>query len=233
MAQHVVERVGQGVARQPEPVEQPVIRAARSGGVTPTISPILQAARRPYATASPWSSILVAGRGLDRMTERVAEVERDPTRAGPTFALVGDDDLDLGPRTPLDELGHRAARPRRPGHPRAMSSPCRSSSSNSRSSPSAAILTASPSAARRCRSGSVASSATSMTMSVGWWKAPDEVLALGQVDRGLAADRRIDLGDERRRHVDERDAAQVRRRQEAGGVAERTATDRRPSARRG
>ena len=53
----------------------------------------------------------------------------------------------------------------------------------------------------------------------------DEVLALRQVDRGLAPDRGVDLGDERRRDVHDRDAAQVRRGEEAGGVAERPATD--------
>ena len=54
----------------------------------------------------------------------------------------------------------------------------------------------------------------------------DQVLALRQVDRGLAADRRIDLRDERRRDVDERDTAQVRRGEEPGGIAERAAADR-------
>ena len=55
---------------------------------------------------------------------------------------------------------------------------------------------------------------------------PDQVLALGQVHAGLAADRRVDLGDERRRHLDEPDAAQVDRGEEPGRVAERAATDR-------
>ena len=54
----------------------------------------------------------------------------------------------------------------------------------------------------------------------------DEVLALGQVDAGLAADRRVDLGDERRRDLDQRHAAQVRGRQEPGRVAQRAAADR-------
>ena len=54
----------------------------------------------------------------------------------------------------------------------------------------------------------------------------DQVLALGQVDAGLAADRGVDLGDEGRRHVHDRDPAQVRRREEARGVAQRPATDR-------
>ena len=54
----------------------------------------------------------------------------------------------------------------------------------------------------------------------------DEVLALGQVDAGLAADRGIDLRDERRRDLDERDAAEVGRGEEPRRVAERPATDR-------
>ena len=43
----------------------------------------------------------------------------------------------------------------------------------------------------------------------------DEVLALRDVDRRLAADARVDLADERRRHGDPRHAAQVGRRGEA------------------
>ena len=59
---------------------------------------------------------------------------------------------------------------------------------------------------------------------------PDEVLALGQVDAGLAADRRVDLGDERRRDVDQRHAAEPGGREEPGRVAKRPAADRRRSA---
>ncbi len=54
----------------------------------------------------------------------------------------------------------------------------------------------------------------------------DEVLALGKVDTGLATDRRIDLGDEGRRDLEERDAAEPARGEEAGGVTERPAPDR-------
>ena len=43
----------------------------------------------------------------------------------------------------------------------------------------------------------------------------EQVLALGQVDAGLAADGRVHLGDERRRDLDPRHAAQVRGREEA------------------
>ena len=66
-----------------------------------------------------------------------------------------------------------------------------------------------------------------MTIAAGWWNAPTQVLALGQVDAGLAADRGVDLGDERRRDVDRsaRRAGTSAARNPAG-VAERAAADR-------
>ena len=167
-----------------------------------------------------------AGRRLDRVAERVPEVERDPPAGGAALALVGDDDLDLGPGGPLDDLGDDARRERRRVAAARSPRPSASSSSNSRSSPSAAILTASPSAARRWRSGSVRKRGDVDDDRGRLVERADEVLALGQVDAGLAADRRVDLGDERRRDLDERDAAQVRRGEEAGRVAERAAADR-------
>ena len=48
----------------------------------------------------------------------------------------------------------------------------------------------------------------STTIAAGWWNAPTRFLPAGQVDAGLAADRRIDLGDERRRDLDDRHAAE-------------------------
>ena len=45
------------------------------------------------------------------------------------------------------------------------------------------------------------------------------------VDADLAADRAVDLREQRRRHVDERDAAQVGRRREAGHVADHAAAE--------
>ena len=64
--------------------------------------------------------------------------------------------------------------------PRAIAGPSVSSSSNSRSSPSAAILTASPSAARIWRSGSVRSISMSMMTALGWWNAPTRFLPSGR-----------------------------------------------------
>src|SRR4029079_9620580 len=49
-----------------------------------------------------------AGRRLDGMSERVPEIEGDPYTARVTLALVGEDDLDLGPAGALDELGDDA-----------------------------------------------------------------------------------------------------------------------------
>ena len=66
----------------------------------------------------------------------------------------------------------------------------------------------------------------SMTIAAGWWNAPTRFLPSGRSTAGLAADRRVDLGDERRRDVDDGHAAQVDRGEEAGRVAERAATDR-------
>src|SRR6185437_15944650 len=54
----------------------------------------------------------------------------------------------------------------------------------------------------------------------------DEVLPLRQVDRRLAADRRVDLADEARRDGDPRDAAEVERGGEAGRVGRGAAAER-------
>ena len=54
----------------------------------------------------------------------------------------------------------------------------------------------------------------------------DQVLAERMVDADLAADRAVDLRQQRRRHLDDRDAAQVGGRGEAGDVADHAAADR-------
>jgi hypothetical protein len=53
----------------------------------------------------------------------------------------------------------------------------------------------------------------------------DQVLAERMVDADLAADGAVDLRQQRRRHVHERDAAQERGGGEAGGVADDAAAD--------
>ena len=56
-------------------------------------------------------------------------------------------------------------------------------------------------------------------------KRADQVLAVRVVDAGLAADRRVHLGEERGRHLHERQAAEQRRRREACEVAHHTAAE--------
>ena len=54
----------------------------------------------------------------------------------------------------------------------------------------------------------------------GWWKAANEVLAGEEVDAGLAAERGIDLREQRGGQADVADAAHVDGGQEAGDVAD-------------
>ena len=53
----------------------------------------------------------------------------------------------------------------------------------------------------------------------------DEVLALVGVEAGLAADRRVDHGEQRRRHLHDPDAAQPGRRDEPREVGDRSPAD--------
>ena len=61
---------------------------------------------------------------------------------------------------------------------------------------------------------------------VGLVERPDHVLAGGTIDAGLSADRRIDLRQQRRRHLDERDSPLVRGRRETRDVADDAAAQR-------
>ena len=87
-------------------------------------------------------------------------------------------------------------------------------------------MTTSASPFRRSASGSVVRRAGSQTTRAGQWNAPTTFFARGQVDRGLAADARVDLADERRRHRRPRHAAHVRRGGEAGDVGRGAAAER-------
>ena len=101
-----------------------------------------------------------------------------------------------------------------------------SGSSQSGSPASRPVLTTSARPFASSASGSVSSVAGSITVRTGQWKAPTRFLRVRQVDRRLAADRRVDLADERRRHGDPVDPAQVRRGGEAGDVGRAAAAER-------
>jgi hypothetical protein len=60
----------------------------------------------------------------------------------------------------------------------------------------------------------------------GWWKRAREVLAGAQIDRSLAADRRVDLREQRGRAVYDRDAAHVERGGETAQIVRRAAAER-------
>ncbi len=57
-------------------------------------------------------------------------------------------------------------------------------------------------------------------------KGADQVLAVPRIDAGLAADRGVDLRQQRRRHLHEIDAAAHARRGEAGEIADDAAAER-------
>ena len=124
----------------------------------------------------------------------------------------------------------RRARTGRAGRPppctrRSAATSSSAGSSQSGSPASRPVFTTSAIPARRSLSGSVSSSAGSIAVRIGPVEGADEVLALGQVDGRLAADRRVDLADERRRHRDPADAAQVRRGREARRVGRAAAAE--------
>ena len=65
-----------------------------------------------------------------------------------------------------------------------------------------------------------------MIVRSGQWNAPTRFLPFRKIDACLAADRRIHLSDERRRHGDPGNAAEVRGGHEARDVGRRTTPDR-------
>ena len=159
----------------------------------------------------------IAGRRLQRMAEGMPEVEQ---RAVALLGLVARDDLGLHlagaahrvqPRRRVAGLERRRrsprARRRRPRRRAGRTSPPRRSRRGSRAA------------------GSVSRSAVSASTSRGWWKAPIRFLPWRRVDPGLAADRAVDLGEQRRRDLHEADAAAQHGRGEAGEVADDPAAE--------
>ena len=86
-------------------------------------------------------------------------------------------------------------------------------------------LTTSARPAARSASGSVASTSTSHEHAGRRVEGADEVLALGRVDAGLAADGRVDHAEQRRRHLHDRHPAQPRGSDEAGEVGDGAPAD--------
>ena len=86
-------------------------------------------------------------------------------------------------------------------------------------------LASSPRPQRSSRGGSVASASRSHSTAVGCQNAPDEVLALGQVHAGLAADGGVDHAEQRGGHVHDGHAPVVAGGREPGDVGDDAAAD--------
>ena len=166
--------VGGMRARQPEAIEQRARAARRSAGRARR--PATESARGDAHARSPpprrGAAAVAAGR-LDRVPERVAEVERGAA-AALALALVA-----RARRAPwrATERAHRAARA-----PRGRRAPARRRRArrqrNSAASTAMPVFTTSASPARRWRAGSVAQQSRGRPAPpAGWWNAPDQVLA--------------------------------------------------------
>ena len=96
--------------RQPDGVQQPldpgrlVRRRHADLEADPNRSPQTVGDRLPVEQRA------IPGGRLDRVADRMPEVERDPPAGRAALALIGDDDLDLGPAGPLDDLGKGSGR---------------------------------------------------------------------------------------------------------------------------
>ena len=86
-------------------------------------------------------------------------------------------------------------------------------------------LTTSPSPSVRTRGGSVARVSTAQATATGWWNAPTRFLPGAEVDAGLAADGRVDLGEQRGRDLEDGDAAVPGGGEEPGEVADHAPAD--------
>ncbi len=165
-----------------------------------------------------------SARRLDGVAQRVPEIERDPASVA-LLPFVGGDDDDLRPRRPLDHLrdgarferGLVAARDRLAVGLEEREQPL---VAEGRHLHRLAERRPPLPLGQRPEEGDVDDDRRRLM------EGADEVLALRQVDPCLAADRRVDLGDERRRDVDERHASEPGRGEEARRVAERSAADR-------
>ena len=212
-----VQRRSPEAERREQPLDPLGARERRHPEPQPDPGRCPQAIRHGLAVQQP----PVAGRSLEGVAKRVAEVQRDAPRL---LALILADDLHLGPRRALNELCQGAGLER---------------AACARGDALAVALEQGeqPFVTERRHLDCLGESRPTLALRERGEERhvdddrhrlverPDEVLALGQVDRRLASDRRIDLRDEDRRDVDERHAPQVDGGSEPSRVAERAAAD--------
>ena len=172
----------------------------------------------PQPTASPCSHSPIAQPGLDRVAEGVAEVQ---DRAQPGLALV------LA-RRPAALISHERCTACASAAASRASRASRCASIQSRKSTSAIgpYLMTSARPALSSRGGRVSQRVQVAQHALRLVEGADHVLAERVVDRGLAAHRRIDLRQQRRRHLHEGHAAHVAGGGKAGDVADHAAAER-------
>ena len=195
-------------------------RAASCPGTGPSPPNSRTPAPCPPRRASPWSSRSEKPVfGLQRVAEGMAEIEQRAP-AGRLALVLGDD-----PRLGRDRMRDRvcacaADRPRatRGRWPRTIRR--RRNRRSVRISPPRHSLRG-PRARAACRA-----SCGSISTQRGLVERADQILAGACVDRGLAADRRIDLREQGRRDLDEAAAALEDRGGEADEIADHAATER-------
>ncbi len=182
---------------------------------------------------------------FERGGEVRGEHEADRDRLAVQQRVTGRDLERVGERVPVveDRARTRFARARRRRRTRALISDARARSTSPSTAGSRATRPAErardevvteqsrTSRSRRVRSGTRGRTTSRALSGVGEHRdrlveRADQVLALGQVDPGLAADRGVDHRQQRGRHLHHVDATVVHRGGEAGGVADHPAAQR-------
>ena len=168
-----------------------------------------QGGQQPEADRLAVAIARVAGGGLDRVADRVAEVER---LARAAVALVGGHDAQLGAHAAddhvvVDRAAGRDAVPQRPA-------------GDERGLDHLGVAGGELGGGQRGQQRRIGEHRDRLVVGA------DVVLGLGQVDPGLAAVGGVDLGHERGRHLHDGDAALVGGRAEAREVAHHAAAQR-------
>ena len=159
---------------------------------------------------------VVAGHALERVREGVAEVEQRPLAV---LALVADDDRGLRPAALGD--GVVALRPAGEDPAPVRLAPFEEALvADEPVFHHLGIAGAHLAQRQRVERGGVGEDEARLM------EGADEVLAVARIDAGLAADRGIDLGQERRRHLHEAHAAPHDRGGETGEIADDAAAER-------
>ena len=194
-------------------------RAASPAGQSPRSTEKVKASRMPMAIASPCSEpVGIAGEGFERVTEGVAEIEQSARAlllrsSAATMAALARALVSTAWRRSAPGVRRRFPRPIRfePGEERRIAE-----------QPvfhHLGIAGTELARAERRQHGDVGEHQARLV------EGADQVLALPGVDAGLAADRGVDLGQQRGRHLHDADAAPQDAGGEAGQVADHAAAE--------